>query len=187
MKKILSIFALILLTSSSIFAQKPDYVPAKSMYMFGVAYSFVDSICYATAVMPVENAYVSRNASKFLYARNEYSYQFKEYLQSDTIKNVMTSSSFSNNRKKAEKKFLKELAKLKKRGFLIKHISADSFKFVGVKYDPPVYEDEENVVKSEKQKKEKGSKKTKDGKFPPKDGKMPPKGMRPPGGSMPGM
>ena len=59
------------------------YRPAK-IYMFGFAASFNDSTVYLTDIQTV-NAYLVNNRTKFLANREDYSYQLRNYLQSNGL------------------------------------------------------------------------------------------------------
>lgn len=129
---ILTLLAL-LIGATGAFAQKKKIVKVPEMYMYGVGYMLSDSTVYLTEIMPVKDAY-EQKANKFLYARNEYSYEFRDYLQKTDVKDPMVAVAFNKKRAKLEKKFLKLKKKLSKDNVLIKYVPATEFSFHAIEY-----------------------------------------------------
>ena len=110
-------------------------VQAKHMYMFGFSASFNDSTLYLTDIQDVENAWYDTKTG-FLLARDNYSYQLKEYLaeqkgQPNRVCLVM----FATTRKKAEKLYEKLKKKyIGKDGKIygLQYLTANEFKFNAV-------------------------------------------------------
>ncbi len=155
-------------------ANKPQTV-----YVYGFAASFNDSTVYFTDIYQVDSAYVD-SKTKFLYSRNDYTYQLRHYLTGKGLSNMTCVTCFAFTRKDAEKKF----AALRKRyitgnNFDVNYINAGDFSYEAVKYDESKPE-----VKAEKPKKPKSSN---GGPGGPGGGPGGPGGAGGPGGGMGGM
>ena len=112
------------------------YRPAK-IYMFGFAASFNDSIVYLTDIQTV-NAYLVNNRTKFLANREDYSYQLRNYLQSNGLEAYPTCiTMFAENEKDATKKYLKlkEHYETSKKKYSIKSLKDSQFKYTPVEPD----------------------------------------------------
>lgn len=112
------------------------YRPAK-IYMFGFAASFNDSTVYLTDIQTV-NAYLVNNRTKFLANREDYSYQLRNYLQSNGLEAYPTCiTMFSENEKDATKKYLKlkEHYEKSKKKYSIKSLKDSQFKYTPVEPD----------------------------------------------------
>ena len=112
------------------------YRPAK-IYMFGFAASFNDSIVYLTDIQTV-NAYLVNNRTKFLSNREDYSYQLRNYLQSNGLEAYPTCiTMFAENEKDATKKYLKlkERYEKSKKKYSIKSLKDSQFQYTPVEPD----------------------------------------------------
>lgn len=112
------------------------YRPAK-IYMFGFAASFNDSTVYLTDIQTV-NAYLVNNRTKFLANREDYSYQLRNYLQSNGLEAYPTCiTMFAENEKDATKKYLKlkERYEKSKKKYSIKSLKDSLFKYTPVEPD----------------------------------------------------
>lgn len=112
------------------------YRPAK-IYMFGFAASFNDSIVYLTDIQTV-NAYLVNNRTKFLANREDYSYQLRNYLQSNGLEAYPTCiTMFAENEKDATRKYLKlkERYEKSKKKYSIKSLKDSQFKYTPVEPD----------------------------------------------------
>lgn len=112
------------------------YRPAK-IYMFGFAASFNDSTIYLTDIQTV-NAYLVNNRTKFLANREDYSYQLRNYLQSNGLEAYPTCITiFGENEKDATKKYLKlkERYEKSKKKYSIKSLKDSQFKYTPVEPD----------------------------------------------------
>ncbi len=112
------------------------YRPAK-IFMFGFASSFNDSIVYLTDIQTV-NAYLVNNRTKFLANREDYSYQLRNYLQSNGLEAYPTCiTMFAENEKDATKKYLKlkERYEKSKKKYSIKSLKDSQFKYTPVEPD----------------------------------------------------
>jgi len=105
---------------------------ASKIYMFGFAASFNDSTIYLTDIQEVDSAYIGHGG--FLYSRENYSYQFREWLSAQGMKHSTCVTSFADSRSKIEKKYLKMRKQYtgKKRSFTIKMLDAGSFRYRGI-------------------------------------------------------
>ncbi len=77
----------------------------KTLFVYGFAASFNDSTVYFTDIQQVDSAYID-SKTKFLYSRENYSYQLRDYLAKLGFKNATCVTSFSKSKKEAEKKYL---------------------------------------------------------------------------------
>ncbi len=112
------------------------YRPAK-IYVFGFAASFNDSTVYLTDIQTV-NAYLVNNRTKFLANREDYSYQLRNYLQSNGLEAYPTCiTMFAENEKDATKKYLKlkERYEKSKKKYSIKSLKDSQFKYTPVEPD----------------------------------------------------
>ena len=112
------------------------YRPAK-IYMFGFAASFNASTVYLTDIQTV-NAYLVNNRTKFLANREDYSYQLRNYLQSNGLEAYPTCiTMFAENEKDATKKYLKlkERYEKSKKKYSIKSLKDSQFKYTPVEPD----------------------------------------------------
>lgn len=140
MNRVITILAALLcMFSIDTFAQKASNLRvAPDMHIYGVAMILNDSIAYMTEVVSVNEAWENKK-NHFLYARNEYSYQFHDYLEVTGKKNPMTSVTFSRKKSKIEKKYLKTKMKLAKSGYTIVYVPKQDFSFRAVPYSAPEY------------------------------------------------
>ena len=120
------VVALTALTASAV--NKPEKV-----YMYGFAASFNDSTVYFTSLQEIDSVYID-SKTKFLYSRDNYSYQLRDYLSAHGAGNYTCTTVFALNRKAAEKKY----AKLRKRytqggKYTVKDLSKTDFFFVPIK------------------------------------------------------
>lgn len=112
------------------------YRPAK-IYMFGFAASFNDSTVYLTDIQTV-NAYLVNNRTKFLANREDYSYQLRNYLQSNGLEAFPTCiTMFAENEKDATRKYLKlkERYEKSKKKYSIKSLKDSQFKYTPIEPD----------------------------------------------------
>jgi hypothetical protein len=126
--------AIILLSTLSIAGANK----VKTVYMYGFATSFNDSTVYFTEVQQVDSAYID-SKTKFLYSRNNYSNQLRDYLSDNGFPNATCVTSFALKRKDAEKKYLN----LRKRylegsNYTIKYLKESDFKFLPIKAEEMV-------------------------------------------------
>ena len=106
---------------------------SEKVYMYGFAASFNDSTVYFTSLQEIDSVYID-SKTKFLYSRDNYSYQLRDYLSAHAAENYTCTTVFALNRKAAEKKY----AKLRKRytqggKYTVKDLSKTDFFFVPIK------------------------------------------------------
>ncbi len=123
-----------------------------TVYMYGFAASFNDSTVYFTDIIQMDSAYVDEKTG-FLYSRDDYSHQLRNYLVAQGFKNMTCITSFALKRKDAEKKF----ANLRKRyiagnHYDVNYLTADKFTYIAVELDEAAAQ----VEQQEKPKKPKG-------------------------------
>lgn len=117
------------------------------VYLYGFAASFNDSTVYFTDIQEVDSAVIDR--SGFLYGRDSYSYQLKDYLASIGFEHATCVTLWAATRDAVEKKFQKLRDRYaiipgkkvsKKPIYNVKYLTTDEFKY------QPVIPDENQVV-----------------------------------------
>lgn len=181
MKRNISIVLFVLMVS--VFAGSSsagNKVRMRSIYAFGFAASFIDSVVYITDIQQLDSVYVQKK-SDFLIDRAVYSDQLQSFIEEQFgVKNYMCAILYDVKRKDVEKKFIKVKKKYRQaENLIVKELKLDDFFFVPVDYTEPAKPIE--AVKKKK-KKDRGT-----GQEPPQDGRGPsagggPGGL-PPGGS----
>lgn len=105
------------------------------VYIFGVAASFSDSTIYFTDVQEIDSVWIN-DKNNFLLNRSDYSYQLKNYLESQGQSRRTCIVSYALKRKDLEKKYMKMRNKYVKKGYLdIRNIDSNEFKFTPVDLD----------------------------------------------------
>ena len=112
-KKRYILLALILLTMSLGMTAKNKTV--QKVYLYGFSASFKDSVVYFTDIQELENVSVAERTG-FLYGRDSYSNQLREYLAEKGQPFRTCIVSFAFDRKHIEKKYLKLKSKYTKKG-----------------------------------------------------------------------
>lgn len=103
------------------------------VYVFGLAASFNDSIVYLTNIQELDSAWID-DKNDFLANRSDYSYQLKNYFESQNINHRTCIVSYALKRKDINKKYQKIKNKYTKGGnFDIRYINNDDFKFSVIK------------------------------------------------------
>ncbi len=103
----------------------------QTVYMFGFSASFNDSIVYFTPIEEVQ-AYIANDRTHFLVAREQYSYQLRNYFENRGQLHRTCVTIYDVDRKKIEKKFqsLKEKYTVKsKKDFDVVTLAESDFKF----------------------------------------------------------
>ncbi len=101
------------------------------VYILGLAASFNDSTSYITDVQEVD-AWIN-DKGNFLYSRENYSYQLRDFLQSQGFVNPTCITCFALSRKKAEKKYATLLKKNAAKGDAnLRYLNAKDFKYAAV-------------------------------------------------------
>ena len=86
-------------------ASAKDVVTPK-MYMFGFAASFSDSIVHFTDIQEVDSVWID-GKTKFILGRDNYSYQLREYLSSQSLPHRTCIILYNPDRTKLEKEYQK--------------------------------------------------------------------------------
>ena len=164
MRKIV-VLLIALLTMSASYAQKEkaktktkkvqvvsDIVDAYDMYVYGVAFSPIDSVVYITDVQKLEGAQMHLK-TKFIVSREELSRQLKNQMMLEGEKNFSSCVVYGQDIKKLEKKHQKQLAYYNKRGFQVNQLTTDRFVFKAVRteYNEEGYATEEIEVPVEEE------------------------------------
>jgi hypothetical protein len=120
---------MICLVTLSVSAQKKA-----TIYAFGFAGSFTDSVVYITDVQRIDSATLT-NKTSFLIDRAKYSQQLKSYMETNLNQQRRTCAFFYDTKKaKVEKAFAKIKKRyLKDKTLLVKFIGADQFTYKAVK------------------------------------------------------
>ena len=126
------------------------------IYLFGMATSFNDSTVYLTDIQQIDSAWID-SRTKFLYGRQDFSYQLAEHLRTGDQVRPTTIVIFAEKRSDIEKKYLKLKKRYttpKKGHYTIKNINVSTFRFTHVIPDTPeaTYSKEQlrNAIKQEK-------------------------------------
>lgn len=131
MKKKLMLLAMLFLGIMSIEAKNEK----QPTFLYGFATSFNDSTVYFAEIQLIEDAWVD-SKTNFLYGRDSYSYQLRDYLKAKGMNAPTCITGFAKTRKKAEEKFLKLRNKYLSKGkFDIKYLSVSDFKYTPVEFD----------------------------------------------------
>ncbi len=106
-----------------------DEAGAQTIFMYGMSFSFSDSIMYVTDIQQMDSVTIK---DKYLLAgRDQYSLQFKKWLEAGGAPTQVSAINFFSKRGKAAKKFEKM-----RKGALKKHhctiISVPEFKFSAI-------------------------------------------------------
>ena len=102
---------------------------APTFFLYGFAASFNDSTVYFTTIQQLDSAYID-SKTKFLYSRENYSYQFRDYLASSGYPNATCVTSFALTRKEAEKKYLALRKRYTAKGkYIVNDLKEEEFRF----------------------------------------------------------
>lgn len=145
-KSIILIAALTLTASISFALNKPT-----KLYVYGFAATFNDSTVYFTNIEEIDTAWIDTK-SKFLYSRDNYSYQFRDYLKSQGVAHPTCITGYATSRKEAEKKYTALKRRYTSKGnYNIKYVTESEFRY------SPISPDESEMkpvpVKEKKRKK----------------------------------
>lgn len=151
----------------------------QKLYVYGFVMSFNDSTVYFTDVQELDSAWVDAKTG-FLYSRDNYSYQLRDYMKGNGYSEPTCIISFAKSRKKVEKKFLKTKKRyVKDPNYSVQYIPSSDFSFRAV------FPDEGEMAEKEKRNAEAKKRKEMEKQLQP-DGERP-QGPPPGGGNgMPG-
>ena len=144
------LFAVLTLSASISFAlEKPT-----KLYVYGFAATFNDSTVYFTNIEEIDTAWVDTK-TKFLYSRDNYSYQFRDYLKSQGIAHPTCITGYATSRKEAEKKYTALKHRYTSKGaYNIKYVTESEFHYNSISPD----ESEMKMVPSKEKKPKKHKK-----------------------------
>lgn len=104
----------------------------KTVFVYGFAASFNDSTVYFTDIQQLDSAYID-SKTKFLYSRENYSYQLRDYLDKLGFKNATCTTSFATTKKEAEKKYLALRKKYLEGGhYYINYLKEQDFRYQAI-------------------------------------------------------
>lgn len=106
---------------------------ATTLYLYGVSFSFNDTIVYITDVQPVEGAYLVNK--KFLGDAKEYAEQMNVYFTKKLDECRTNAVYFSTTRPKAEKAYVKLRNRLNKRKVSLQPLPTGEFTFKAVRME----------------------------------------------------
>lgn len=157
------------------------------IYIYGFSASFNDSTVYFTEIQELDSAWTDQKTD-FLYSRDNYSYQLRDYLKTQGVDHPTCITSYGLKRKDAEKKYTRLRKKYTTGGqYTVRYITANEFQFSPIEPDDSDKVSEKKLSKAEKKSAQKAEKEQKArekaerkaaGKPDMKKGSMPP----PPGG-----
>lgn len=134
MKKYILALALTLVALCSSLDSWSANRPSK-VYLFGFAASFNDSTVYFTEIQELDSAYID-SKTKFLYSRENYSYQLRDHLTEEGAKTPTCITCFALKRKDIEKKYARLRKKYTANGkFIIKEVKQPGFRYQAIKPD----------------------------------------------------
>lgn len=108
------------------------FVEGGTYYVYGVSYSAADSIVYMTDLLMLEKVQLNKKTG-FLINRHLVSAQLTKYLAGEGLPHRTSSITFNKSLNKVDKAYRKQVAQLKKRGFLIKYVDQTKFRFETVR------------------------------------------------------
>ena len=127
---------------------------ARKVFMFGFAASFNDSTVYFTDIQEVDSVWLETK-NKFLYSRDNYSYQLKDHLKGIGQEHPACLVVFAEKKKDAARKDVKMRKRYvsNKKGqhlYNIKYINANDFRFKGILPDTDYLNAQNKTKKSKK-------------------------------------
>lgn|SRR5574344_117071 len=170
----LAVIAIALCIGANVSA-KTKIVP--KVYLFGFAASFNDSVVYFTDIQDIDSAFID-SKTNFLLSRDNYSYQLRDYLETQNLRNRTCVTMFGFKKDKLEKTFLTMKHKyMGKNKFDVRFIDSSKFRYQRI--DLNVQEEDSTIQANEmKQKEEKMMKaKMQRGKRPENGQKSAPNGQ----------
>lgn len=142
LKKLLLVLVAFLMVGSVVKAADKT----KQVYVYGMAISFNDSTVYMTDIQTLDSAAV-RSKTGFLYGRDNYSYQLRDYLKSKGFQTPTCETTFSVKKKDIEKKFIAAKKRYGNGKYTLKHITPNEFQYTVITLD---VDDEKPMTKEER-------------------------------------
>ena len=128
-KYLFAALACLMMASNANAAEK-----TKKVYVYGTAISFNDSTVYITDIQTLDSAVITKK-SKFLYGRDSYSYQFRDYLKANETSTPTCATTFATKQKDIEKKYIATKKRYGNGKFILKHITPNQFQFSTIEMD----------------------------------------------------
>ncbi len=126
----LLVSALLLMACGMSAIKKPTKV-----YLFGFTTSFNDSTVYLSNLQTVDSAWVD-SKTHFLYSRDNYSYQLRDYLTGKGVVRPTVITMFGEKKSKVEKQYSKIRKRfVEKNHYHIEYIADDEFHFTAIQPD----------------------------------------------------
>lgn len=101
----------------------------ETLYLYGIATTFNDSTVYITEIQQMDDTWVDTKTG-FLYSRDNYSYQLRDYLKKNGVAHPTCVTVFGKTRKDAEKKYIAIKKKYATKGqYDIKYITSHDFSY----------------------------------------------------------
>lgn len=135
----------------------------KKVYVYGIAISFNDSTVYLTDIQKLDSAVVT-SKTKFLYGRDNYSYQLRDYLKGKGFNTPTCETTFALKQKDIEKKFIATKKRYGNGKFTLKHLTPSEFQYTVIALDKD--EEETPMTKEERKAMKQKAKEEKKGKMP---------------------
>ena len=132
----------------SCFAATAKNIATKG-YLFGFASSFNDSIVYFTNIQEVDSVWINTK-TKFLYSRENYSYQLRDHLRDNGMDAPTCVTVFSTNRKDIEKKYInlkRRYTSNKRQSYIVKYLTDENFQFRAIPFENDESQDVTTPVK----------------------------------------
>ena len=124
----------------------------QEIYIYGFAASFNDSTIYFADIQFIPDGWIDTKHD-FLYGRDTYSYQLRDYLKTIGCDTPTCVTGFAKTRKKAEEKYLKLRSKYLSKGtYNIKYVNIYDFRYKTVSPDESELTEELSAKKLDKQK-----------------------------------
>jgi hypothetical protein len=145
-RKLLVILSAILYFSFFRVGEAAAVIKQTPTYLFGIVISLTDETIYMTDIQLVDSAFIDEKKG-FLYGRDSYSYQLREYMKSTGYENPTCITSFAKTRKAIEKKYVKfrkAFSKELKEDSTLKFIDSNTFA-----YKPIIIRDENKLSANE--------------------------------------
>ena len=123
----------------------------QEVYVYGFAASFNDSTIYFADIQFIPDGWIETKHD-FLYGRDSYSCQLRDYLKTIGCNAPTCVTGFAKTRKKAEEKYLKLRSKYISKGtYNIKYVNVYDFRYKAVSPDESEMTEESSAKKPDKQ------------------------------------
>lgn len=128
MSKVKTLIGAVLMTLAISVSSQAANKPTR-LFVYGFAASFNDSTVYITNIEQLDTAWVDVKTG-FLYSRDNYSYQLRDYLKSKGVEHPTCITVYATTRKDAEKKYTSLKRRYTSKGaYVIRYITEDEFTY----------------------------------------------------------